>query len=92
MITGWKTLTENERAHLRETGIHTNCDAMVTFRKQAQYRADSAVKGFKTEPCWDCYFLARRLGYTRYTLDILRDWAGWLFMDLPVDILWWYNR
>lgn len=92
MLTGWKKLTKGELTHLRESGIHTDCEAIKTFRRQAIYRADSCVKQYNIEPCWQCWFMARKLGYTRYTLDVLRDWAGWHFMDLPVDILWWYNR
>jgi len=61
MIKGWKKLTKKERKHLSEHGIlQSTFLAQRTFDEQQKLRE----KFPNSEPCWDCKFIAKKLGLT----------------------------
>jgi len=57
MIRGWKKLTKKERKHLSDNGIWCIEVLQRTINRQAQMREESGI-----EPCWDCRFIAKKLG------------------------------
>lgn len=59
MYKGYKKLTAKERKHLKEQKVITTYDLEQTFKLQAEMR----LKYPHSEPCWDCKFIAKKLGY-----------------------------
>ena len=64
MIRGWKKLTKKERKHLSEA----RCNNTFLFQKTIEEHDEWRAKDFeehgkvRTEPCWDCRFIAHKLG------------------------------
>ena len=54
----WKDLNEKQKKHLREVGITT----LTQFKSMVQAQERMRKENPKIEPCWDCKFLARKLG------------------------------
>lgn len=55
----WKDLTKKERKHVREMGVAT----LREFKKNAEFQAKARREYPEaSEPCWDCRFIAKKLG------------------------------
>jgi hypothetical protein len=59
MYKGYKLLTNKERKHLSEQKVVSTFDLVTTFKHQAALRETYP----DIEPCWDCKFIAQKLGY-----------------------------
>jgi len=60
MYKGWKKLNKTERDHLSEMGVVTTEDLENTFFLQKEQRESNSLG---SEPCWDCRFIEKKLGY-----------------------------
>lgn len=59
MVTGWKNLTQKERKHLNESNIHTNDDMQIQVKFLL---ATVQTSPMKKPACWECWFIAKKLG------------------------------
>jgi hypothetical protein len=64
VIKGWKKLTKKELGHLKNEGLNNtflfqqNVNRLEELRKEQRKRFGKVT----CEPCWDCKFIARKLG------------------------------
>lgn len=59
MIKGWKKLNREQRQHLKD--VH--CNDTRAFQRTIDIQAEQHRGGkLSSPPCWECYFIARRLG------------------------------
>ena len=54
-----KDLTKKERKHLRQVA---GCRSLSAFARTASQQAEMRAKNPQVEPCWDCRFIAKKLG------------------------------
>ena len=59
MIKGWKKLTKKELQHLKDE----QCNNTVVFQKTINHQHKFRQMG-TTEPCYECKFIAKKLGMT----------------------------
>lgn len=92
MLTGWKKLDKKQLKHLREYHVTHDYDAAKMFQEQANRRI---VLGntFHYEPCHDCRYIAKTLGYPiDPSIDTLREYAiMWRMADsegFPTRLEW----
>jgi hypothetical protein len=55
----FKALTAKERRHLKTVAL---CNTLEQFKRTAAEQARMRRKPGAIEPCWDCKFIARKLG------------------------------
>jgi hypothetical protein len=70
MIKGWKKLTRAELKHLKEKGLNNTFLFQQHVNRAEELRKEQFGK--VSEPCWDCKFIARKLGMEAETERAIR--------------------